>query len=314
MNQLYYTISFSIALVIAIIYGSKRNIGLFWSIFFCVFANFLAIPIIFLSKKKTEKEPPSLINIGLMLLLMNFFAFYATREEFITDTIKGFSIPVLIYTQNISTELAGYYIGKIIFLLLAIYFLTRELTLKYLINKNIMEKINEYFNKINRVSPKILIIIITILITLISIPFFYFKYEEISKLKRKEEIEQKLVKLKNSVAKLKIYPLLNRNQIGLDSIQVKTKYLNGNMLIKLDAQYVKGNSYFQTSVKSLNIRFHDKDDFVIYAFELNKAGEGYTNLVNDKRDWIGFMFENKYPVDINIYNQFSKITIAWVDL
>lgn len=177
-----------------------------------------------------------------------------------------------------------------------------------------METITEYFNKLTKVSPKIIIIIIIILITLISTPFIYFKFVELSKLKRKEEIEQKLVELKGSVAKLKKYPSINRNQIGLNSIEVKTKYLNGNMLIKLDAQYVKGNSYFQTSVKSLNIRFHDKDDFVIYAFELNKAGEGYTNLVNDKRDWIGFMFENKYPVDINIYNQFSKITIAWVDL
>jgi hypothetical protein len=149
---------------------------------------------------------------------------------------------------------------------------------------------------------------------LISIPFVYFKYEEISELKRKEAIEQKLIELKSSVAKLKIYPLLNRNQIGLDSIQVKTKYLNGNMLIQLDARYVKGNSYFQTSVKSLNIAFRDKDGFTIYAFELNKAGEGYTNLVNDKRDWIGFEFESKYPIDINIYNQISDISIGWVDL
>lgn len=314
MNQLYYTISFSIALVIAIIYGSKRNIGLFWSIFFCVFANFLAIPIIFLSKKKTDKEPQSLINIGLMLLLMNFLAFYATREEFITDTIKGFSIPVLIYTQNISTELAGYYIGKIIFLLLAIYFLTRELTLKYLINKNIMEKITEYFNKLTKLSPKILVIIIAILTTLISIPFIYFKFVELSKLKRKEEIEQKIVELKGSVSKLKIYPLSNRNEIGLDSIRIRTKYLNGNMLLQMDARYLKGNSYFQTSVKSLNIAFSDKDGFTIYKFDLTKSSDGYTNLVNEKREWIGFMFENKYPVDINIYNQFSRIAIAWVDL
>lgn len=146
MDKLSYTLFLIISLVIAYIYGRKRNIGLFWSIIFCIFANIGAIPIILFSKKRTDKEPPSLIKPGLVLLLFNFFIIFDPRsenfisEKFITDTILGFSSPINVYTQNISAELQGYYAGNNIFLLLLFYFLLRKLTLKYLIifNKTLL--------------------------------------------------------------------------------------------------------------------------------------------------------------------------------
>lgn len=314
VNQISYILGFLIALIIAIAYGRKRNIGLFWSIFFCVFVNFIAIPVIFLSKKKTDKEPPNLVNMGLLLLLLNFFSFYAEREKFINETIIGFSVPIIIFTQNISPELAGFYIGRIIFLILAIYFLLRKLTFDNLILTNYIKINFDHLPRFNMLTPKKLIIIVIVFITVISSPFMYTKYTEFSKLKSKEESEQKLVELKISLAKLKSYVFTHRKNIGLDSIKIKTKYINGNMLFILRSVYLKDNSYFQTSVNSLNISFNDKDGFTIYQMELIKSGAGYTTLVNDKNENAGFMFENKYPMDINIYKQFSDISIGWQTL
>ncbi len=314
VNQISYIIGFLIALIIAFTYGRKRNIGLYWSIFFCVFVNFFAIPIIFLSKKKTDKEPPNLVNMGLLLLLLNFFSFYAEREKFINETIIGFSVPIIIFTQNISPELAGFYIGRIIFLILAIYFLLRKLTFDNLIFTNYIKINSDHLTRFNMLTPKKILIIVIVFITVISSPFVYIKYTEFSKLKSKEESEQKLVELKSSLAKLKSYVFTHRKNIGLDSIKIKTKYVNGNMLFILKSVYLKDNSYFQTSVNSLNISFDDKDGFTIYKIELIKSGAGFTTLVNDKNENAGFMFESKYPMDINIYKQFSDISIGWQTL
>ena len=127
----YFTV-LAISLYLSFKFAKNRYIGVFWSIVFSVFCPFISIIFIFLSKiKRPDNTANNLTFIGLGLLILLLFSFFGNSQP-IQSHFFSLKLPILLITDNLTSEKFGYYVGENIVHILPIYALLRNLTMKFL--------------------------------------------------------------------------------------------------------------------------------------------------------------------------------------
>ena len=127
----YFTILI-ISIFLSFKFAKNRYIGVFWSIVFSIFCPFFSIIFIFLSKiKRPNGTANNLTFIGLGLLVFLAFSLFSSSTS-IESHYFSLKLPLLIITDNLTSEKFGYYIGENVIHILPIYALLRNFTMKFL--------------------------------------------------------------------------------------------------------------------------------------------------------------------------------------
>jgi Na+-transporting NADH:ubiquinone oxidoreductase subunit NqrE len=113
-------------------FGSIRNIGFTWSVIFSIFCPILSITIVFLSKKKNNlQEIPDIFNWGVVMLICLIFIFIGRYPDNLYQALGAITLPIIIFSHNISGETLGEMSVDNLFTIFPIYGLLRKYTSIY---------------------------------------------------------------------------------------------------------------------------------------------------------------------------------------
>lgn len=108
--------------------------------------------------------------------------------------------------------------------------------------------------------------------------------------------------------------------IGIKFDNIKTKYENGNVYIKLSINSINDNVNIQNIIASklrenrftFKFIFKDKDDFFLESVEFSI--NDLQLVVNSENKIIGFNLNEKYLIDIDMYKKFTNYEITCSEL
>lgn len=173
-----------------------------------------------------------------------------------------------------------------------------------------MKKFIENLKKIFTI--KYLLLITTIALFVISVNFTLktIKNNKIEKLTTSEKVKER--KIIDSISKLKIWDTLEYSNVGIDTILLKTKYLNGKLYYKLNLILSAKNSknyHFVNKLNEFRISFNDIDDFNVYTIILNIFNK--IRIIDDNNNMVGIDFEGYEEIEKDTYLKLRSYSIQY---
>ena len=175
-----------------------------------------------------------------------------------------------------------------------------------------MKKIFDFLKKILTIKFLLFITAFSLIVISVSITLQSIKKNKIENLALLEKSKEK--KILDSISKPKIWDIdtaYYRKQLNFKSIELKTKFKDGNVYYDFNVDFIELNdNRFTTnrSNKYFKIYFIDKDNFTIDYHIFNFSEMSFFIENNDfiGADWIG-----NFEMDKNVYYNISTVKIAW---
>lgn len=176
--------------------------------------------------------------------------------------------------------------------------------------------IKNLFNKINTfLTIRRLLIIIIVIATPLALYFIVDHFK-----KNKEHEKNELIRLKkeeaaklilDSISKVKYWRILDYSEdIGLKTITLKTKYIDGMIYYSLACEITETNKlpHSPSFLDNMTIHFYDGDNFDIYKIKIPLPDFTY-QTENGVR--VGLVMDSKVQISKEKYLEFQDWTLSW---
>ncbi len=157
---------------------------------------------------------------------------------------------------------------------------------------------------IKNISIRIVLILIFLLLLI-----FISNYSYISFKRHYSENEQ--IKILDSIGKMKVWDTSYQyKNFGVDSIFVRTKFLNDKMYFRVWFDLNEEESKIKTeNIEKFVLDFIDKEKFSLFKINLNMNER--TDIVDSLEKVSAFSFEGSHTIDKKVYLQLNKYNILY---